>query len=196
MYKCDCYKGLDHDTKQSEIIEILTGYEHIDHKTQIIIVFCKAIDSISICINTIKYKLSYGINKICICGLHRRFLNIKLKIAHHYLTTIERIPSKLDGVEFYVAKARNHKNNCYNNNLPSLLHLSYFQLLVNGISEQRIVQMVLRGQLPRDIFDRRLKCYTKLEYFGFSDLFNLWIPSVDNVIPSCSKPLKHLNIII
>jgi len=194
MSICDCFKNLTHEDKQTEILGILGDCKQISQNTSIILIYSKIETPTNVCLNTVRYKLRYGINKICICKLYRYNLNIKLKLAGHYLTKIEKIRCTHWGVEFFVIKPKNHSELCHYNRVPSLLHLSHFQLLINGISDRKLLSYVNEGIIPEIIFRRKIPCHSHLGFFGFSDLFNLWIPSVDNKIPSCAKPGIHLNI--
>lgn len=195
MYTCECIGNLTNEDRHQEIIRILSDCKVLFPKTSVIIIYSKVDENVGACINTVRYNLRPGINKICLCGLYREHLEIKLKLTTHYLTCIEEIKSRKEGTQIFIIKGIYHNIDCPNQKVTSLLHSSYFQLLVEGYSEKKIENLVKQGILPKEIYEQRLKWYNHLSRFGFKDIFNVWIPLTTNKIPSCKKPIPHLNMV-
>ena len=195
MYTCVCKKRINREFKYQEILRVLSESQVIGTDTKEIFIYSKVQEKIEISVNTVKYRLYPGINKICICALYRDYLGFSLRITAHYLTKIEEIKGTVKGKQFYVVKGVNHKKQCKNNRIPSLFDISYNSLLTAGIAEKELGLMSKRGEIPRDVYEKRMPWYNHLGFYSFEDIFNVSIPMTDNIIRSCKKPLQHLNIV-
>jgi hypothetical protein len=185
---------LTQEGKHKEVIRILDECVLIKSDTVTIIIYSKVVDIVNVSINTVKYKIRPGLNKICLCGLYRRTLSLKLKLVSTYLSEIEEVKSIQKEKQFFVLKGKGHERKCINNRIPKLISLSYFSMIVGGYSERKLYQDTKKGNIPKEIYNQRLPWCNHLARFGFTDIFNVWIPLTTTKVSACKYPSEHLNI--
>lgn len=194
MYKCNCNKKLSKEDQYREVVRCLGHSKNINNDTVNIIIYSKIQDKTQISLNTVRYDLDYGINYICICGLYRGKIRVDLKIVAHYFSKIEEIESRYKDRQFFILSSFNHRIDCKNRSIPKLLELSYFGLIVKGETENSIEKAVNEGEIPREIFDQRLKWHNHLGLFKFKDIFHIYLPLTSNGLRGCKFPIEHLKV--
>jgi len=194
---CECFENLTFDNKQKLIQHSLSTCHVIDKSTKTIIVFSNIDEVITLAVNTVRYNIQKGANRICVCTFSILKSAPNLRINTHYLTKLVKIPSVQKNTEVFIAKGWFHDRNCINSQPISLKTLCYFQVFLNyspitGLVLKRLAE---QGTIPKSIAENRLPCYSHFGYFKFNQVFNLWCPALNTTFVSCQQPEKHLHMV-
>ena len=190
---CRCITDLSIEEKEFCLRRYLNDTKHIKASTQILVIYSKLKFETKICLNTVKFKIGTGINKICLCRLSNKY-NQNLKLAANYLCRLEKFPLNQIGVEAFILKPFSHYSDCPNNRIPTLTQLCYFNLFVQGYSGRKLKKLADNGIIPRVLYEQREIVRYHMGYFTFSEWFAICGIAGNSRLPSCKEPEQHLGL--
>ena len=190
---CKCIRDLTIEQKEIYLKKFLSESAYLNERTEIIVIYSKIRQNTRVCLNTVTFEILPGLNKICICRLANKH-GKTLRIAANYLCKLEKIQTIHFGVEIFVLKGYHHQISCQNTQVPTLVELSFFQLFIQGKTNNNLTAIYKRGEIPKELYERRMKIRYHMGYFSFNSWFCLACPSVSQVLPSCRFPQRHLQI--
>jgi len=191
---CTCINNLTRKERSKEVIRIIENSIKLRHKTTRLIILSNSDTTAKISVNTVEYTIYKGINYICLCRIQNISPKIEIKLAFSFLTFFERLQTVNEFGEAFFLKGFGHKKDCTNWKLASLKTLCYFQIFLQGISDQKLSLMVKKGELPEILLKERPKRLNHLAFYSFEDLFQIKCSSIHQKIPSCNNTLPHLGI--
>ncbi len=187
--ECRCIIELSEIEKKRYAPRYLEEAHYINRRTEVVIVYSKLKQPIYIAINKTHFVVKNGYNKICLCNISNN-LQWDLCIGANYLCRLEKIPYKNTSIEVYVLKAYDHKDNCINNTVPSLLSLTFFALFLENIVGGKLEELYKEGSIPKVLFHNRQRAICQLIYF---EAACETCQTGQIKIPSCINPDKHIN---
>jgi hypothetical protein len=165
----------------------------IRESTSIIIIYSKICNIVSIYINGVDFPIKRGLNKICICNLQSKSLNEFLNIKVNKSEKLTIVNTKNEGVDILVLKSTNKNSKYFNDEVPTLLESAFFSLLMAGISNIKLYNLVKRGFIPAKIYEKRIPTYSLLGFFDVGEILCLDFRRTYKT-QSCKNPIKHLQI--
>jgi hypothetical protein len=192
MEKCNCVNTLRRNKKNSEIIRIINTTITLDFNTSRIIIFSDLDDRKNICINTVKYVIYKGTNYICICRLTAITPRVEFKIATDYLLVLEKLKVFQPHSEAFRLKYSEHRTKCKVEKISSLQTICQQKCFLLGLNNKNFVKLVKEGEIPEEIYENRPKRYNHLNFFSFSDIFQIYCSASQAKVLSCARPMSHL----
>ena len=61
-----------------------------------------------------------------------------------------------------------------------------------GLNNKNFVNLVKEGEIPKEIYENRPKRYNHLNFFSFSDIFQIYCSASQAKVLSCARPMSHL----
>lgn len=190
--ECRCVSSIELRVKR--VTRYLNNKQSVKKSTKSIIIYSKLEKPQTICINTVKFKVPKGLNKLCICKINSEKCNEYLKVGANLYCILEETKSNTKGTQIFILKEASHETECKLNSPESLLDICFRALYLNGIGTKRLEKEVKCGNLPKEVFDQRPKIYSHLSFFGFENIYNICCPTNNSRISSCTNPETHLNI--